>query len=141
MKYYDYLIVGAGLTGSVIAHELRKKEKRVLVIDKRHHIGGNCYTEKKEDLHVSMYGGHFFHTNNLSTWNYINALTPFIPHTLRAKSFIDNKIYSFPINLLTLQEVFGFVGTPNEARKFLDGIKMPIENPRNFEEKALSSSL
>ena len=69
---YDYLIVGAGIFGSVCAHELTKQGKRCLVIDSRNHIGGNCYTENINNIHVHKYGAHIFHTNDKKLWDYVN---------------------------------------------------------------------
>ena len=77
MKKYDYLIVGAGLFGAVIAHEATKKGKTCLVIDKRDHIGGNIYTEEVEGIQVHKYGAHIFHTNNKKVWDYVNKFTEF----------------------------------------------------------------
>ena len=68
---YDYLIVGAGLFGSIFAHEATKRGKKCLVIEKRDHIGGNCYTQNVEGINVHKYGAHIFHTSNKTVWNYI----------------------------------------------------------------------
>ena len=77
MVKYDYLIVGAGLFGAVFAREAVKAGKKVLVVDKRCHIGGNIYTEKVEGIHVHVYGAHIFHTNNKMVWDYVNQFTVF----------------------------------------------------------------
>jgi UDP-galactopyranose mutase len=69
---YDYLIVGSGIFGSVFAREMTKKGKKCLVIEKRNHIGGNCYTEKIEGINVHKYGAHIFHTSNKKVWDYLN---------------------------------------------------------------------
>ena len=74
---YDYLIVGSGLFGSIFAYELNKKGKKVLVIDKRDHIGGNIYTENLENINVHKYGAHIFHTSNKEVWEYINMFAEF----------------------------------------------------------------
>ncbi len=74
---YDYLVVGAGLFGATFAYEAKKKGKKVLVIDKRNHIAGNIYTEKRSDINVHIYGAHIFHTNEKSTWEYVNQFAEF----------------------------------------------------------------
>ncbi|MGL6066723.1 MAG: NAD(P)-binding protein, partial [Cetobacterium sp.] len=81
MKKYDYLIVGAGLFGSIFAHEAKKIGKKVLVIDKRNHIGGNIYCEKIEGINVHKYGAHIFHTSNKKVWNYVNSFVEFNRYT------------------------------------------------------------
>ena len=77
MKKYDYLIVGAGLYGSIFAYEMNKKGKKCLVIDKRNHIGGNIYTEEIEGINVHKYGAHIFHTSNKEVWEYLNQFYEF----------------------------------------------------------------
>lgn len=74
MKPYNYLIIGSGLFGSVFAYEMHLRGKRCLVLEKRQHIGGNIYTEKREDIQVHVYGAHIFHTSNKQIWDYINRL-------------------------------------------------------------------
>ena len=78
---YDYLIVGSGLFGSIIAYEMTKIGKKCLVIEKRDHIGGNVYTENVENINVHKYGAHIFHTNNKEVWNYINQFAEFNRYT------------------------------------------------------------
>jgi UDP-galactopyranose mutase len=134
---YDYLIIGAGLFGSVFAHEARRKGKQVLLIDKREHIGGNCYSERREGIDVHKYGPHIFHTSDDRIWKFMNQFTEFNNFTLRPKVKHGNKLYSFPINLMTLHQVWG-VATPDEAIKKLNEVRVPCENPRNLEEWILS---
>ena len=74
---YDYLIVGAGLFGSIFAYEMKKIGKKCLVIEKRNHIGGNVYTELEENINIHKYGAHIFHTNNKEVWEYINQFAEF----------------------------------------------------------------
>ena len=104
---YDYLIVGAGIYGSVFARELTNAGKKVLVIDKRYHIGGNCYTEKIEGINVHKYGPHIFHTSDKRVWDYVNNLVPFNHFSYRPKIKYKDKIYSLPINLMSLYQVIG----------------------------------
>jgi UDP-galactopyranose mutase len=121
-KQYDYLIVGTGLFGSICAHEFSKSGYKCLVIDKRNHIGGNCYTEKIDDINVYKYGGHIFHTNDEYIWKYINKYSKFNNYQHHLKVNYNNKIYSFPINLFTLYQIYGII-TPEEAKNKLDSFR------------------
>jgi len=135
---YDYLVVGAGLFGSVFAHEANKKSKSVLVLDKRPHIGGNCYTETRaENIDVHVYGPHIFHTSDKKIWSFVNQFAEFNNYVNRPKVNFNGKIFSFPINLMTLHQLWG-VSSPDEARKKLESVRVPCENPRNLEEWILS---
>lgn len=134
---YDYLIVGAGLFGSIFARELTDKGFKCLVIDKRDHIGGNCYTETIEGINVHKYGPHIFHTSDDKVWNYINKFCEFNHFVNRPKVNYKGKIYSFPINLMTLYQIFN-VTTPEEAKDKLDSVKYDIDNPKNLEDWVLS---
>lgn len=137
MKKYDYVIVGAGLFGSIFAREMTDRGFKCLVIDKRNHIGGNCYTENKHDIEVHKYGPHIFHTNNKSIWDYINKYTEFNNFVYRPKVNFENVLYSFPINLFTLHQLWG-IKNPEEAKKTLEDKKINIINPKNLEEYAIS---
>lgn len=134
---FDYLIVGSGLFGAVFAHEMIKRRKSVLVIDKRDHVGGNCYSEKRHGIDVHIYGPHIFHTSDIRIWNYVNQFTEFNNYVNRPKVNYEGKIYSFPINLFTLYQVWG-VRTPLEAQQKLDEVRVKCDNPRNLEEWILS---
>jgi len=134
---YDYLIVGAGLFGSVFAREMSDKGYSCLVIDKRNHIGGNCYSEEINNIIAHMYGPHIFHTSDIEVWQYINKFASFNNFSYRPKVIFNDKLYSFPINLMSLYQVFG-VKTPEEARKKLEDVKIKFDNPLNFEDWILS---
>lgn len=134
---YDYLIVGAGLTGSVFAQQLKEKNKTCLIIDKRNHIAGNCYTKKEDDIDVHVYGCHLFHTNKKEVWDYVNKFAEFNNYRHTGKVNFKNKIFSFPINLMTLQQLWG-ISTPSEALQKLSDVRISIENPKNMEEWCLS---
>ena len=134
---YDYLIVGAGLFGSICARELTNAGKKVLVIDKRDHIGGNCYTSKVGGINVHVYGPHIFHTNNKQVWDYINKYAEFNHFTLRPKVKYKSNMYSFPINLMTLHQVYG-VTTPQQAESILELERIECKNPKNLEDWILS---
>lgn len=133
---YDFIIVGSGLFGAVVANELKKKKYKILIIEKRNHIGGNIYTEKINNIHVHKYGAHIFHTNDLRIWNYVNDITPF--HFYKHKVLVNykNEIFSFPINLLTLNKLWG-INSPKDAKDKLDILKKPTNN-ENLEDWILS---
>jgi UDP-galactopyranose mutase len=137
INMYDYLIVGSGLFGSVFAREMTDKGYKCLVIDKRSHIGGNCYTESVDGINVHKYGPHIFHTSDSTIWEYINRFTKFNNFVNRPKVNYEGKIYSFPINLMTLFQVYG-VTTPDEAFRKLEEVREDIQNPKNLEEWILS---
>ena len=134
---YDFLIVGAGLFGSTFAHQAKERGKTCLIIDKRNHTAGNAYTEKIEGINVHKYGPHIFHTSDESIWNYVNRFAEFNSYVNRPKVNYKGKIYSFPINLFTLYQMFG-VGTPEEAKHLLADLKTNNKFPKNLEEWILS---
>lgn len=134
---YDFLIVGCGLYGSVFAREMTDKGYSCLIIDKRDHPFGNCYTKKQEGINVHVYGPHIFHTNNEDIWNYVNKYIKFNNYINRPKVFYNDKIYSFPINLFTLYQIWN-VKTPQEAKARIDKERLDIKNPTNLEEWILS---
>ena len=134
---YDFLIVGAGLFGSVFAQQAEEKGKTCLIIDKRSHTGGNAYTEKIEGINVHKYGPHIFHTSDDEVWNYVNRFTKFNSYVNRPKVNYKGNLYSFPINLFTLYQLFG-VKTPEEAKKLLADLKTNNRSPKNLEEWILS---
>ena len=139
MKKYDYLIVGAGLFGSVFAHEAVKCGKTCLVIDKRDHIGGNIYTEEIEGIQVHKYGAHIFHTSNKTVWDYVNQFAEFNHFVNSPIAVYKDELYNLPFNMNTFHQLWG-VRTPAEAEaKIREQIsRMHITNPRNLEEQALA---
>jgi UDP-galactopyranose mutase len=134
---YDYLIVGSGLYGSVFAHEANKAGKTCLVLEKKEHIGGNIYTKNVGGIHVHEYGPHIFHTSSKKIWDYVNQFATFNNFVNRPKVDYKGKLYSFPINLLTLYQLWG-VKTPEEAIEKLLASKVKIDNPQNLEEWCLN---
>lgn len=136
---YDYLIVGAGLFGSVFAHEAHRAGKSVLVIDKRPHVAGNVYTEKIQGIHVHKYGAHIFHTNNREVWDYVNHFAPFNRFTNSPVANYKGELYSLPFNMYTFNRMWGVV-TPEEAVAKIQEQKAAagITNPQNLEEQAIS---
>lgn len=136
---YDYLIVGAGMFGSVFANLAHAKGKKCLVIDKRHHIGGNCYTNNIGNINVHAYGPHIFHTSDEEVWNYITRFAEFAEFINQPIAIYDSKAYNLPFNMNTFAQVFG-VTKPDEARKIIqsDIEALGIDEPQNLEEQALS---
>lgn len=136
---YDYLVVGAGLFGSVFAHEAHKRGKRVLVIDKRKHIAGNIYTENVEDISVHKYGAHIFHTSDKDVWDYINQFAEFNRYTNSPIARFKDETYNLPFNMNTFNQMWG-VKTPEEAKaKIEEQVKEAgITEPTNLEEQAIS---
>ena len=134
---YDYLIVGSGLYGSVFAHQAFRAGKTCLVLEKKEHIGGNIYTKNVDGIHVHEYGPHIFHTSNKDLWDYVNQFAKFNSFVNRPKVSYKDKLYSFPINLLTLYQLWG-VKTPAEAIKKLQDSKIHIKDPKNLEEWCLN---
>lgn len=134
---YDYLIVGAGIYGSVFAEKMQKAKKKCWLIEKRNHIAGNCYTSKFENIDVHVYGPHIFHTDKKQIWDYVNSFSEFNSYRHSIKACYENKIYSFPINLMTLNQIWG-ISTPKDAQKKLEQVRYKIKNPKNMEEWCLS---
>jgi UDP-galactopyranose mutase len=136
---YDYLIVGAGLFGSVFAHEVNKKGKKCLVIDKRPHIGGNCYTRQVEGINVHAYGAHIFHTGSKKIWDYANSFVEFNRYTNSPIANYKGKLYNLPFNMNTFYQLWG-VKTPEEALEKIEAQRAAykhIVSPKNLEEQAL----
>lgn len=131
---YDYLIVGAGLFGLTCARLLTDSGKKCLVIDKRKHIGGNCYTENVDGINVHKYGPHIFNTDKEAVWTFINKYTTINHFSCRPKLRHKDTIYSFPINLLTLHQVYGVL-TPAEASQKIEEVTKPYKemypDPKN----------
>ncbi len=136
---YDYLIVGAGLFGSVCAHELNKKGKKVLVIEKRSHIAGNAYTENNNGIQVHKYGAHIFHTNDKKIWEYVNSFVEFNRFTNSPLANYKGELYNLPFNMNTFYKLWG-VKTPQEALDVINEQRKELgtKEPSNLEEKAIS---
>lgn len=134
---YDYLIVGCGLFGCTFANLAKNNHKKCLIIDKRNHPFGNCYSKQEHGIHVHQYGPHIFHTSNEKIWTYINQFAKFNNYINRPKVNFHDELYSFPINLFTLYQLWG-VRNPHEAEQKLSEVKLNIQNPQNLEEWILS---
>jgi len=139
MPEYDYLIVGAGLYGSIFAREATKRGRRVLVIDKRPHIGGNCYTEEIEGIQVHRYGAHIFHTSDKEVWDYVNGLVEFNRYTNSPIARWKDELYNLPFNMNTFHQLWG-VKTPEQARAKIEEQRSVLAGriPANMEEQAIS---
>jgi UDP-galactopyranose mutase len=137
---YDYIIVGSGFFGAVMAHELTTAGRSVLVLDKRRHIGGNCHSEDDPTtgVNVHTYGTHIFHTADRGIWDYVNQFSEFNRYQHRVLTVARGAVYSMPLNLGTINRFFGLHLTPEEAATFLDSKRELIDAPSNLEEKALS---
>jgi len=136
---YDYLIVGAGLYGAVMAHELHKRGKRCLVIDRRDHIAGNIYCEEMEGIHVHKYGAHIFHTSNRQIWEYMNQFTEFNHYVNSPVAVYKDELYNLPFNMNTFSKMWG-IRTPWEAKEMIakQVQEAGITDPKNLEEQCLS---
>lgn len=132
--------VGAGFTGAVIARELAQAGHQVEIFDNRSHVAGNCHTKRdaETEVMVHVYGPHIFHTSNERVWNYVQQYDEFMPFINRVKSIYNGKVYSLPINLMTINTFFGKTLNPKEAAEFMDSIgDKSITDPQTFEEQAL----
>lgn len=147
MKQYDYLIVGAGLFGSIFAYEMNKSGKKCLVIDRRSHIGGNVYTKEMEQINVHMYGAHIFHTSDKKIWDYMNSFAEFNRYTNSPVARYKDELYNLPFNMNTFHALWG-VKTPKEAKAEIERQKSEAvaamkaagrrtDEPENLEEQAL----
>lgn len=136
---YDYLVVGAGLFGSVFAHEANKRGKTCLVIDKRPHIGGNVYCEEIEGINVHKYGAHIFHTSNKDVWEYVNQFAEFNNFVNSPVAVYKDELYNLPFNMNTFSKMWN-IRTPQEAKDIIAKQieELHIEEPKNLEEQALS---
>lgn len=136
----NVLLVGAGLSGAVIARILAEAGHRATVIDARSHVGGNCHTDRDADtgVMVHVYGPHIFHTDDEEVWDYVNRFARFRPYRNRVKITSGGQVYSLPINLHTINQFYGKTLRPDEARAFIDSqADCTIDDPQTFEEQAL----
>ena len=139
MEKLDYLVVGSGLYGATLSYLAHKSRKRVLVLEKRPHIGGNIYTEDVQGIQVHRYGAHIFHTNNDKVWQFVQQFSEFNDFINQPKANYKGELYSLPFNMNTFQEMWG-VTDPETARSIIDAQKNEagILEPSNLEEQAIS---
>ena len=146
MESWDYLVVGAGIFGATIAERLADVGLRVLVIDRREHLAGNIYsyTDGETGIEVHKYGSHIFHTEMDEVWNYVTRFAEFNDYIHTVNTRHEGKLYPMPINLDTINLLYGTDMSAEEAEKFVteeakrDSEKYGIGEPRNFEEKGIS---
>jgi len=136
---YDYLIVGSGLFGSVFAHEMHKKGKSCLVLERRPHVGGNIYCENKDGINIHTYGAHIFHTSNKKVWDYVNQFVEFNNYINSPVANYKGELYNLPFNMNTFTKMWGVV-TPKEAAEKIaqQRAEAGITDPKNLEEQAIS---
>ena len=137
----DIVIAGSGLFGLTVAERCaRELGLRVLIVERRDHIGGNAYSEVEPStgIEVHRYGAHLFHTSNERVWEYVNRFTAFTGYRHRVLSVFQGRVYPMPINLGTICAYFGRVMSPGEARALIAGQAAEVTDPRNLEEKAIS---
>ncbi|MCA8487526.1 UDP-galactopyranose mutase [Burkholderia multivorans] len=133
-------IVGAGFTGAVIAYKLARAGYQVEVFDSRSHLAGNCHSDRDPETGVMVhtYGPHIFHTSQEHVWKFVNEFDEFMPFVNRVKAVVKGRVFTLPINLLTINQFFGKAMSPSEAKAFLESIgDKSITDPKNFEEQAL----
>lgn len=137
--HYDYLIVGAGITSAVFAHEAAKVGKSCLVIDRRNHIAGNVYTEEVDGINVHKYGAHIFHTSLRPVWDYVNQFAEFNNYINSPVAVYKDELYNMPFNMNTFSKMWG-IRTPEEAKEIIEKQKAAeaVNEPKNLEEQALS---
>ncbi|MBP7948155.1 MAG: UDP-galactopyranose mutase [Verrucomicrobiales bacterium] len=140
MERFDYLIVGCGIAGITMAERLANAAgKSCLVIDRRPHIGGNCYDCRDEHgVLIHPYGPHYFRTNSEAVVHYLSRFTEWRPTEYRVLSFIDGSHYNFPINLNTFEQIIGRPSTEEEMKRTLTEWRVPIKEPQNSEEVIVS---
>lgn len=136
---YDYLIVGSGLYGAIVARELKNAGYKVLIIEKRNHIAGNVYTEKRDNINVHVYGAHIFHTSDEKVWNYVNKYAKFNDFINSPLAYYKGEYYHMPFNMNTFHEIWG-VNTAEEAKAKIEEekAKESIKEITNLEEQAIS---
>lgn len=136
-----FCVVGAGFSGAVVARHLAEKGYKVLLLDERSHVAGNCHTERDEatGVMVHRYGPHIFHTSNKRVWDYVQRFGKFRPYINRVKAVSGGRVYTLPVNLLTINQFFEKQLSPREARVFIEQKSdKTITQPENFEEQAMS---
>jgi len=140
MNVKNIALVGAGFSSAVIANQLAKDGHRVSVFESRPHVGGNSHSARDSDtgVMVHVFGPHIFHTDNERVWTFVNKYAEFMPYVNRVKAITKGKVYSLPINLLTINQFFNKTFRPAEARAFIESIAdTSIDNPQTFEEQAM----
>lgn len=136
---YDFLIIGSGLFGAVFAHEAHSAGKRVLMLERRSHVGGNVYCEEKEGIRIHKYGAHIFHTSDREVWDYVNRFVSFNNYINSPVANYRGELYNLPFNMNTFAKMWG-VTTPAEAAAKIEEQRRAAgtKEPQNLEEQAIS---
>ena len=134
---YDYLIVGAGLFGSVFAYEAGKRGKKCLVVEKRDHIGGNIYTYEADGINIHKYGAHIFHTSDKKIWDYVNQFASFNNFVNSPIANYKGEIYNLPFNMNTFSRMWGII-TPAQAEAIISEQRKEVKEINNLEDQAIS---
>lgn len=135
---YDYLVVGSGLFGAVFAHEAHKKGKKVLVVERRSHLGGNIYCENKDGINIHKYGAHIFHTDNKFVWEYVRQFVEFNNFINSPIANYQGELYNLPFNMNTFNQIWGVVTPAQAAAKIVQQRQRIVGEPQNLEEQAIS---
>ena len=140
---YDLFVVGSGLFGLTVAERLASQlDKKVLIVERREHLGGNAYSEAEPEtgIEVHKYGAHLFHTSNKRVWDYVNEFTDFTDYQHRVFAMHDGNAYQFPMGLGLINQFFGRYYSPDEARELIESQKggRDPKDAKNLEEKAIS---
>jgi len=140
MKNFDILIIGAGISGAVLAERYATSGKKVLILEKRSHIAGNCFDYVDDNgILVSKYGAHLFHTNEEEVWQYVNRFSEWYPWEHKVIARVDDKTVPIPVNITTVNTLFGEqIETEAEMQTWLESHRVAIENPQNGEEAVLN---
>ena len=134
MRKTDFLIIGSGFAGATFANLAAERGYTVRLVDKRKHIGGNCYTYEDEisQVEVHKYGPHIFHTNSSKVWSYVNRFSKFNNYVNRVKARTQNQVFGLPINLHTINQFFRKDFSPEAARKHIDSIRLIAIKPVSY---------
>jgi UDP-galactopyranose mutase len=134
------VVAGAGLSGAVMARALAEAGLAVTLFEARDHVAGNCHTfrDGATGILIHRYGPHIFHTDDAGVWDYVNRFARFRPFVNRVKSTVGGRVYALPVNLHTINQIYGLALGPDEARALIAREAVPIAEPRNFEEQALA---
>lgn len=137
--HYDVILVGAGLFSAVLAYRFKQMNKSVLVLEKRNHIAGNCYTETKDNIDIHKYGAHIIHTSNKTVWDFVNKFAEFNNFVNSPVANYKGELYNLPFNMNTFHQLYGVI-TPQQAKDTIikEATKENITNPKNLEEQAIS---
>ncbi|HEX8561701.1 MAG TPA: UDP-galactopyranose mutase [Flavobacterium sp.] len=140
MKNYDIIVIGAGISGAVLAQHYAAIGKKVLIIEKRDHIAGNCYDYIDENgILVSKYGAHLFHTNEEDVWEYVNRFSEWYPWEHKVIAKVDEKLVPIPVNITTVNELFGQnLQTEDEMKAWLEENRVKIDSPKDGREAVIS---